>query len=57
MSENTRKGRIFPVTFTSQEEKEAFIAYAERVHHLKLAQLIRQLLHDDKAKREPPSPS
>ena len=56
MPKDKRQDRTYTLTFESTQEKNDYLEYAKRVHHLPLAQLIKKWLADDKAAREPPTP-
>lgn len=56
MPKEPRKDRTYSLTFDTIAEKDEYLAYAKRVHHLPLATLIKKWLADDKAEREPNGP-
>lgn len=56
MPKEPRKDRTYSLTFDSVAEKDEYLAYAKRVHHLPLATLIKKWLADDWQKHEPQDP-
>ncbi|TGE05578.1 hypothetical protein [Hymenobacter fodinae] len=53
---DTRNQRSYTFVFDEVGDKEKWLAYAQRVHRMKLPQLLQKLLEADAAKNEPSGP-